>query len=449
MLRGAREVGGNSFLLSRFWFLGHPGIHHGHGPRSVNLEELRARLGTPAAPAVAPQLGSGVPGMSHPVERCVPGQVLEGPGGECFVVDSVRGRDQHHGRFTFGALTDARELRLPVPGSLLGPIEVDLRSAAFIDTETTGLGSGVGTHVFMIGVGRLEEDTFRVRQFFLRHPGEEAAMLGHLAEYLAEFTSVISFNGRSFDWPLVENRFVFQRLRLLPADPVHVDLLHWARRLWKLRVESCAMGSVERSVLGVRRTHDDVEGWMIPQLYFQYLRTGNARPLRRVFYHNLQDILSLAFLAVHVDRILQDPWSGVVEDPVDFYSLGRVYDRLGDEGMATRCIEGALDQGLPPRIEAEALLRWALIEKRRRNWQGALPLFIRILDRRGFERIACVELAKYHEHVARDHDQAMRFTLRAMRSRDAVDYVRWPGTRRIELHQRHRRLQHRLARRVA
>jgi uncharacterized protein len=412
----------------------------------MNLEELRARLGPPITSPPATQ-----PGISFPVERCVSGQFIDGPQGECFVVDTVRGQTQRHGHSSFAALTQTRLVRLtlPIPGSLFDPVEVDLRSAVFIDTETTGLGYGVGTHVFMIGVGHLDGDAFRVRQFFLRHPGEEAAMLAHLAEYLARFTTVVSFNGRAFDWPLVENRFVFQRLPLLPADPVHIDLLHWARRLWKLRFESCAMGSVEKKVLGVVRTHDDVEGWMIPQLYFQYLRTGNARPLRRIFYHNLQDILSTALLTVHVDRVLRDPWSGLVENPLDFYSLGRVYDRMGDAGMATRCIEGALDQGLPPRIEAEALLRLALIEKRRRNWTEAISLFARVVDRRGFERIACIELAKYHEHVARDLDQAMRFTLRAMRSRDAVDYVRWPGTRRMELHHRHRRLQQRLARRVA
>lgn len=411
----------------------------------MNLEELRARLGTPA-PVVAPPTVS-----DFPVEKCVPGQIITGPSGECFVVDSARGASQRHGRASFASLlrTERVQLSPPVQGVLFQPASIDLRTAVFLDTETTGLGYGVGTHVFMIGVGHLEGDAFRVRQFFLRHPAEEASLLAHLGEYLSRFTTVISFNGRSFDWPLVENRFIYQRLSLTPADPIHIDLLHWARRLWKLRFDSCSMGSIEQRVLGVQRTHDDVEGWMIPQLYFQYLRSGNARPLRRVFYHNLQDILSLALLTVHVDAMLRDPWSGLVESPVDFYSLGRVYDRQSDVAMARKCIGHALEEGLPPRIEAEALLRLALIEKRTRNWEDATALFTRVIERRGFERIACVELAKYHEHIARDQDQAMRYTLRAMRSSDPVDYIRWPGTRRMELHHRHRRLQQRLARRAA
>lgn len=378
------------------------------------------------------------------VEQCLPGKISQGPRGEVFVMDSVREWSQTHGLYTFSALREVESLRL---GTLL--LEdcpaLDLGKTAFIDTETTGLGYGVGTHVFMIGIGHVDVDGFRVLQFFLRHPGEEVAVISAVGEYLQAFTNVVSFNGRSFDWPLIENRFVYSRIPLQPSSPLHLDLLHISRRLWKLRLESCAMNSIERHILGVARTGEDVEGWVIPHLYFQYLRTGNARPLGRVFYHNLQDILSLALLSVHIERLLEDPWGGLVSDPVDFVSLGRLYQQVGDDDNAMRCYTHALGQGLPLRYEPIALLRLAILEKRRRNWDAAISLFHRVVERPGFERIACVELAKYHEHVARNHGEAARLTVRALKALDYPASFSWPGARRMELQHRHRRLSRRLA----
>jgi uncharacterized protein YprB with RNaseH-like and TPR domain len=404
----------------------------------MNLAELRARLGPPSSPPSAPVDRDGLP-----IERCVPGREIAGSEGPSFVVDSVRSAAQAHGRYTYQELWRVPTLRLPSPGPRPEPVDINLRSTAFIDTETTGLGYGVGTHVFMVGVGWLDGDAFVVRQFFLRHPGEETAMLAALAEHLAPFESVVSYNGRSFDWPLLENRFVMRRIHPAPLIN-HFDLLYLTRRLWKLRIDSCSMGSIENAILGFRRTQDDVDGWMIPQLYFQYLRTGNAKPLRRVFYHNLHDILSLAMLAAYADKILQDPWCGLVAHPLDYFSLGKLYAGMGEIDQGVTCLEHALQGGLPPRLESEALLRLALIEKRRQNWDGALPLFEQVVQRPGFQRIACVEMAKYHEHVARDHREAMSLTIRALRGPDYPPMPSWPGTTHMELHHRRRRLVRRL-----
>jgi hypothetical protein len=406
----------------------------------LNLEELRARLGTPELPKVV----AACPGSGAPLESILPGYELDGPSGRCFVVDSVRHASERHGRHAFGILGELGTVSLPGPGIQPELFPVDLRTAAFIDTETTGLGYGVGTQVFVIGVGHVDEDSFRIRQFFLRHPGEEEAMLSALARHLEPFSTVVSYNGRSFDWPLLENRFVLRRIRLSRPDPHHLDLLHLSRRLWKLRVDSCSLTSIEKTILGAGRAQDDVEGWMIPQIYFQYLRTGAAGPLRRVLYHNLQDILTLALLTAHVELVLRDPWSGLVEHPIDFLSLGRVCASVGEIDTAVSCLKRALAGDLPARLEAEAFLRLALIEKRRQNWPAALPLFERVVDRPGFQRIACVEMAKYHEHVARDHQQAMSLTVRALRGMDYQPATSWPGTTHMELLHRRRRLMRRL-----
>jgi len=383
------------------------------------------------------------------LRESIDGTNFEGPAGEYFAVDSVRDRTHRHGRHGFSELLGAKMIRVPVVQGELQAVEVSLDTVAFIDTETTGLGYGVGTQVFMIGVGYVEGEAFRARQFFLREPGEENAVLAAIMSFLARFSTIVSFNGRSFDWPLLENRFIYQRLWSSPLEPAHIDLLFTTRRLWKRRLESCGLSSVEQSILGVRRTGLDVEGWEIPQLYFRYLRTGDARPLQRVFYHNLQDIWSLAMLSLHVHEVLADPWAGAVEHAVDFVSLSRIYDLLHEPETAIRCLNHALAVGLPGRVETEAWLRLALIHKRRGNWDEAVPLFRQVVEREGFERIACVELAKYHEHVARDHDEAMRYTVRAMRSQEFHAVVRWPGIQRLELHHRQGRLHRKLALRAA
>jgi uncharacterized protein len=366
--------------------------------------------------------------------------VIGGPAGECFVVDTVRGEGQAHGEHVFGGLSGIDPLRLSILLKDGSGSAIDIESTAFIDTETTGLGYGVGTHVFMIGVGHREGNAFRVRQFFMRHPGEEHAMLASLGEYLAQFGTVISFNGRAFDWPLLESRFIYRRMRLQPSAPVHLDLLFVARRLWKLRLESCGLSSIERSILGIGRTHDDVPGWLIPQLYFQYLRTGNANPLRGIFYHNLHDILSLAILTVHIDSLLADPWAGSIKHAIDFYSLGKLYEATGNADLAARCLRAALDEGLPRRTEMEALLRLAIVEKRRGDWDAARPLFDKVAAYRGLRRIACVELAKYYEHIVKEPERAMRYTMQALSLGDEPDYISWQGTRSIDLMHRRRRL---------
>ncbi len=397
----------------------------------MNLEELRTRLGTTRpAPVVRESAAS---------PEAIPGGMLEQTNrGPCLVVETTRGHEEEHGSHQFMALRGLRPFRI---GGVLAGIGQDgphLERVAYLDTETTGLGYGAGVQVFMVGIGSAEPDGFRVRQFVLRHPGEEPALLLALSEYLSGFDILVSYNGRAFDWPLLENRLILNRVPPLEAQPVHLDLLYLARRLWRARLESCGMSTVEQAILGVDRGSKDVPGYVIPSLYFQFVRTGSLGLLRRILHHNLYDILSLAVLTAHVERVLADPWGGTVSHAVDFYSLGRLYNALGEVDGAVACFETALSHDLPPSIRDEAVLRLAMIEKRRSNWQMALPLFESILDRSQFERIACVELAKYHEHVAREFGPAMQLTDRALRADGRLD--RWPGTDRMELLHRKRRL---------
>ncbi|MEZ4522811.1 MAG: ribonuclease H-like domain-containing protein [Thermomicrobiales bacterium] len=158
----------------------------------------------------------------------------------------------------------------------------------YIDTETTGLSGGTGTYAFLIGLGWFEPSGFRVRQYFMRHPGEEIALLGYVARHINEFDGLTTFNGRSFDMPLIETRFRMHRLEYAaPGD--HLDLLHPARSIWKHRLESCSLGTLEQEILGVVR-ESDAPGWLIPSIYFNYLRTRAVHDLGPVIEHNRHDI---------------------------------------------------------------------------------------------------------------------------------------------------------------
>jgi tetratricopeptide (TPR) repeat protein len=301
---------------------------------------------------------------------------------------------------------------------------LDLTRTVFLDTETTGLGTGAGTRVFLVGAGYLDGEGFTVRQFFLRSLGEESVFLAELAAFLGRFNAVVTFNGKAFDWPLLESRFVLLRgsRHTLPPDPLHLDLLHPARRLWKTRLESCALTSLEAWILGVRRSEEDVPGYLIPSLYFAYLRTGDALQLRRVFYHNLHDILSLAALTVHIDRVLTDPFCGLVEQGTDFYCLGKAYERAGHGDSAAQCYQEALQRELTRDLRTDCLARLAGLHKRERRWEEALQSWDRLIDEGGEGCLAgLVERAKYYEHVERDVMQALEDVQQALNLLDLLD----------------------------
>jgi len=260
----------------------------------MNVDALRARLqslrGQHASPARPPSASA----HSAPPETVLGLRPHETGAGVCLMRETRLPLDTRYGTVSLAAVQQphgeqiARLLRDPAWCTF------DFRRALFLDTETNGLSGGTGTFAFLVGVGFIEDDTFVVQQFFLRHPGEEPAMLTALVPLLERFDTFVTFNGKSFDIPLLETRFVLARRPLDLRRRPHFDLLHPARRIWRWRLTQCDLGTLERQVLGVRRAAEDVPGWLVPRYYNEYLRTGNAAPLRGVFYHNRQDIVALA-----------------------------------------------------------------------------------------------------------------------------------------------------------
>jgi uncharacterized protein YprB with RNaseH-like and TPR domain len=283
---------------------------------------------------------------------------------------------------------------------------------AFIDTETTGLAGGSGTYAFMVGVGRFEDKGFRLAQFFMRDPGEEPALLHALEHFLAPCETIVSFNGKSYDLPLLQARYITNSWPFPLQQTAHLDLLHLARRLWRQRLPSRALSYLEEHILQQTRTEEDTPGWMIPQMYFDYLQTGDARPLKGIFYHNAMDILSLAALTNHIAHLLADPLDGRVSHALDLAAIGKLNEDLGYLDQAVHILEHSLEQGLPPQAKQEVVKRLSFLQKRR----GEIPLALSLWWQAAADRqiYAHEELAKYYEHTEKNFSEALRWTNAAL-----------------------------------
>jgi uncharacterized protein YprB with RNaseH-like and TPR domain len=379
------------------------------------------------------------------IEELLPGQVMDTEHGPFFYYRDGHKLDTRHGHHALAELLahpTQSAAHLARDDRLSG---IDFRRMAFIDTETTGLAGGTGTYAFLVGVGVFEGEDFCVHQFFMRDYDEEPAMLHALGQLLDRLDAVVSFNGKSFDLPLVETRFIMARQTPRLVDAPHLDLLPVARRFWKYRLDSCALSSLETEVLGVQRTQDDVPGWLIPGLYTDYARSGDAREMPRIFYHNAQDILSLVTLAARMCDLLSLPLPGHADLPgEDLYGLARLLHDLGESTRAEAGFVQAAQICQAGPIREMAMRDLACLLKRQERREEALVWWQDLAEREAAV-YASEELAKHYEWHDEDLSQAMAWT------EHGIALVRaWPsgGRRRdalAELEHRLERLNRKLA----
>jgi uncharacterized protein len=284
----------------------------------------------------------------------------------------------------------------------------------FLDLETTGLAGGAGSHAFLVGCGWFEGGVFRLRQFFLSHFGAERALLESVAGLAAGAACVVTYNGKTFDLPLIETRFVLQRMQTPFADLPHVDMLHPARRLWREDEVECRLTNLERTVCGHDR-EGDVPGFEIPSRYFHFVRSGDARGLEAVLEHNRLDILSLAMLTARASQLLEVGPSAATTAR-EAFGMGRLYERAGMTEEALESFSRATKADLI--IRAEALRAYATLCRRLRRYEEAAGGWRQLLDLRGcppaLAREATEALAVHHEHRARDLAAARMFALRSL-----------------------------------
>ncbi|MCP3142355.1 ribonuclease H-like domain-containing protein [Pyxidicoccus xibeiensis] len=330
--------------------------------------------------------------------------------GTVHVSECVLPPDHHHGSAPLAAALDVEG---PLVASLALHAElagVDFQRMLFLDTETTGLAGGTGTVPFLVGLAWFEGRSLRVHQLFLRRLGEEAPMLRVLSERMAQSSCLVTFNGKSFDWPLLRTRFVLNRVTA-PAELPHLDLLHCARRVFKHRGTGTRLVHMEEHVLGHRRV-GDVDGSLIPELYFRYLRGGDGSALTPVLEHNVNDLLLLAALLGELVRRFRAGGAGASvppdEDPRDLLGFAGVALRARDYARAQAFARAAAagDRGA---VGVEALALASRLARKVGDPDAAAGhLHQALTSAKGFQAATLhLELAKLYEHRLKDLPKAL------------------------------------------
>ncbi len=379
------------------------------------LKSMGVKVGTKDLPPPRPS-------RTFPVEEVVAGRFIEAANGSTYLIEQDFPDSYVHGQVGLRISSNPKTI-----AEWAGDVKIadqNPESLVFLDTETSGLAGGTGTFAFLVGVGRYTPQGFHLAQFFMRDPLEEPALLIALEEFLAPCETVISFNGKAFDVPLLDTRYTMQGWKSPFKDLSQVDLLHLARRLWRDRLPSRTLANLEVQILHASRTDEEIPGWLIPQIYFDYLRDGDARPLQRVFYHNAMDVVSLAALLNHTSTLLEDPLLEPRSEYIELAAVGRLLEDLGHSERAMEIYESCLQSDLPDEIYNDTLLRLALLHKHNNNFLAAVPLWEQAAARRKI--YACEELAKYYEHHAIDLELALKWT------QQALDYLNSRDLPRLE-----------------
>ena len=390
---------------------------------------LLVKKGTGHLPPPKPKSHNGI-------DSVVDGAFCHTPLGEVFFTEQMYLSDYRHGMSPivcsqpFSLISQwANDPRLA---------EIPLSRFAFLDTETSGLSGGTGTYAFLVGIARFVDDELVLRQFFMRDPSEEAAMLEAIAQFLAPAQALVTFNGKAFDAPLLATRYRLHRIPIPFEGYAHLDLLPLARRLWRDRLESRALKFLEQHVLGMTRSSEEVPGYEIPWLYFDYLKSGDAHPLAGVFYHNAMDVVAMAALLSHVNEVMENPYGGQVEHGLDFVALGKLFEDLGRWEEAARLFEHGLELNLTESDFGVAVKRLSILQKRRGDFNEALRLWEEAAANGHI--YAHIEIAKYYEHKCRDVKTALQWTRSALEHAEQADLPAYMRKHWLE------EIQHRLKR---
>jgi uncharacterized protein YprB with RNaseH-like and TPR domain len=348
--------------------------------------------------------------------------------GQCLVIDRRYESDRWHGDVKIGEceLEDWSSLGLLEPG--LSGFSSRSARTVFIDLETTGLSGGAGTVAFLVGCGYYDLGAFQVRQFLLTSHSAERALLTAVAEFFDDANLIVTYNGKTFDVPVMETRWSFHRMEM-PLDGVpHFDALHTARRLWKVRGDDsgdggCRLSTLERTLFDVRRV-GDVGGFEIPSRFFHFMRTGDARPLEPVLEHNRLDLVSLAAVTARAVQLAQAGADGC-PDEQQALALGRIYERAGMCDRAELCFRRAANSP-SLEIKIEALYRLSLRCRRSRRFDEAVSCWQSIVAVTGsrsarrnkvaaaLREFAVEALAIHQEHRERDLTAARELALFAL-----------------------------------
>ncbi|MCZ6875285.1 MAG: ribonuclease H-like domain-containing protein [bacterium] len=310
------------------------------------------------------------------------------------VVEQQFPLSHQHGKHRFETLRPRLSFHLP------GDSSPSTEQLVFMDTETTGLAGGTGTLAFLLGLGRMTDETFYLRQFFLTGFRGEVALLQAARDWVDDREYLVTFNGKSFDAPLMATRY---RLSGIP-DPFaamhHIDLFHPTRRAFRNQWVDCRLQTAERCLLGFHR-QDDLPAYLVPEVWFAFVRRGITRQLPGILAHNRWDLMSLATLLPSLTEAFTAPG----ESGADVVAVARYWLQRGDEQTALAHLRAHQDQ-----LTTTGLLELARLYRRCQAWQHAVPIWRQLAEQdcpQALER-----LAKYNEHVQHDYEAALQLTQR-------------------------------------
>ena len=378
----------------------------------MDIKDKLARLDPARHHGASPSHQGGTADHSYPL----PGSMQSTAEGSYWHIRTELNLAHRHGNFQLGHFFDRDPDKLRFAAQCPALDKLSLRNLLFLDTETTGLAGGAGTMAFLVGVGFFDDDRFVIEQYFVRRFAEERAVLSQFFKRLQGIIhshgALVSFNGKSYDLPLLHNRAVLHRFSRFPEVTAHIDILYPARRLWKNHLPDCSLKTLERALAGVSR-QGDVPAHLIPEIYFRYLRTLDPTPLRGVLYHNQLDIVSMVAL---LDKMLLLFGEGSAGDPVpvDWLSMGRMVEAV-DAGTTSHAFYDRVLRIIRSEdLKKAVFLRKARLYKRQGNYQQAIELWENALRCRGFSPEPYEELAKVYEHHKVDLYKAQTYTERAL-----------------------------------
>jgi uncharacterized protein YprB with RNaseH-like and TPR domain len=290
----------------------------------------------------------------------------------------------------------------------------------FLDTETSSLSTGAGSMVFMIGMSFFEKENLKTIQLFLDKPEYETDMLCYFDDLLKGFDTFISYNGKAFDIPMLRSRFILNRIPPKFNEFNHIDLLHVARRIWKVRLDSRRLSDIEKEIIEFTRGGEEIPGWLVPQIYFDYLASHDAQPLKGVFYHNEMDVVSLAALFIIVNRLLAQQEDPESIDGRDAFAIGSHYGKIGKMDLSRNFLKSGMEHDLPEELKKAAARNYAYTYKKQGKWDEAIEYWETAAGMEDFQ--ACIELAMAYEHHKKDPQTALKWVERAFNLPDSQKY---------------------------
>lgn len=381
------------------------------------------------------------------IKELIPGESLFNNYGSYFRTISHLPIDYYHGNLPLHSIWEIDSSVYEFIGKESSFRDMDILKTAFIDTETTGLAGGTGIVPFLIGLGFFTQNGFHVEQYFMRDFNEEPAVLEALRERLVHFKYIISYNGKCFDMNVLNSRYTISRIENTAENYPHLDLLFAVRRIWRKRIGDCSLANIEKSILLFQR-NNDIPGFMIPGLYFNYLRTGEARPLSAIFQHNQWDIVTLAALTAFAGQVYSDP-SKSLNHALDLFSLGKAFESLLQYEEAASCFYKAMTYPLTSREKSELLTSLGYVLKRLGHWNRALEIWETMIEEIEYQLIPFEEIAKYYEHHVYRFKQAIDIVEKGLKRIELMEKIR-PEYRyqedRTDLEYRLRRLKRKMRR---